>query len=164
MTEGKDSETIRGITTPTRGPRVHEHRRARASVSPRAAGAGRPDGVGVAAVSALRGDGDLQVGELPASAVVLERAADGTGAAALVSRMWADVLGRIGAAGAWRVVRAGSEAERDRPLAAFRGVDAPDGGGAAVVAGAAGTVAGVAAPGPGPVGRDGLPSECEHGR
>src|SRR5918992_1883342 len=163
MTDEEDSETIGRVTPPARGHRVHEHRRARASVSPRAACARGADGVGVAAVSALRGDRDLQVGELRASAVVLERAADGAGAAASVSRVWADVLGGVGAAGAGRVVRAGGAAERARPLAAPGDLDTADGGGAAVVAGAPGAVAAVAAARPGPVGRAGVSSECEHG-
>src|SRR5690349_16687417 len=106
----------------------------------------------MAALSALRGDRDLQVGELRATAVVPERAADGAGAAAPVPRVWADVLGGVGAAGARGLVRAGGAAERDRPLAAPGDVGAADGGGAAVVAGQAGAVATLAAARPGPVG------------
>jgi len=104
------------------------------------------------------------MGELRASAVVPERAADGAGAAAQVPWVWADVRGGVGAAGAWGMVRARGASERDRPLAAPGDVDTMDGGGAAVVAGPPGTVAGVATAGPGSVGRDGVPSEREHGR
>src|SRR5688572_26208331 len=164
MTEREDSETIEEITTPPRGRRVHEHRRAGTRLSPRVACAGRSESLGVAAVSALWGDGDPEVGRLSATAVVLARAGDGAGAAAPVSWVWADVLGGVGAAGAWRVVRAGGETECDRPLAAPGGVDAPDGGGAAVLAGASGAVAGLATAGPGASGQAGVPSECEHGR
>src|SRR3954468_3789065 len=164
MTEGKDSGTRGRPLHRPGGRRVHEHRRTRASVSPRAARAGRADGVGVASVPTVWGDRGLQVGQLPAPAVVFERAAAGAGAAAPVSWVWADVLGGVGAAGAWRVVRARGAAGRDRPLAAPGDLGAPDGGGAAVVAGASGTVAGVAAAGAGPGRRAGVPSECEHGR
>src|SRR5918992_2912369 len=135
MTDEEDSGTIGRVTPPARGRRVHEHRRARASVSPRAASAGGTDGLGMAAVSALRGDGDLQVGELRATAVVPERAADGAGAAASVCGVWTDVFGGVGAAGAGRVVRAGGAAERARPLAAPGDLDTADGGGGAGVAG-----------------------------
>jgi hypothetical protein len=45
-------------------------------------------------------------GELPATAVVLAWAGDGAGAAAPVFWLWPDVLGAVGAAGAWWVVRA----------------------------------------------------------
>ena len=82
------------------------------------------------------------------------------------ARLWADVLGGVGAAGAWWVVRAGGETECDRPLAASGDLDAPDGGGAAVprFLGTAGAVAGLATAGPGAGGRPGVPAECEHGR
>src|SRR4051794_40344934 len=106
----------------------------------------------------------MQVGELHAAAVVPERAGDGAGAAAPVSWVSADVLGGVGAAGAWRVVCARGEAERDRSLAAPGDVDASDGGDPAIMAGAAGAMAGVAAAGPDAAGRAGLPSGCEHGR
>src|SRR4051812_18146389 len=118
----------------------------------------------MAGLSALRGDGDVQVGELRAPAVVPERASDGASAAASVSRVRADVFGRVGVARARRVVRAGGPSERDRPLAASGDIDASDGGGAAVVVGTPGAVAGLAAAGPGPHGRAGLSSEREHGR
>src|SRR4051794_1398080 len=111
MTDGKDSGTRGRPLHRPGGRRVHEHRRTRTSVSPRAARAGRADGVGVASVPTVWGDRDLQVGQLPAPAVVFERAAAGAGAAAPVSWVWADVLGGVGAAG---VMGVGGRTRRGR--------------------------------------------------
>jgi hypothetical protein len=153
-----------------RSLRAHEYRRMGEGISPRLARVGPPDGVGLAALPALWGDADVQVGALHPPPMDAGWPAGGAGAApplrALLPRRRPPrhVRRAVGVAGAGELVRARGAPVRHRPLAASGHIGPPGGGGAAELAWEAGTLAPVAAPGSGARRRDGVSPECEHGR
>src|SRR5439155_8567829 len=104
-------------------------------------------GVGLAPLPLVWRDADAQVGWLHPPPVDAGRAAGGAGAAALVRTVPADVLGAVPLAGAGELVCAGGPSVCPRPLAAPGHERAGDRRGAAQLAGQAGALAPVAAPG-----------------
>ena len=142
-----------------RGHSAHEHPRTRASLSPRLAGPGRQDGVGLAAVSVLWGHPDRQVGPLRAPPVDAGGATDGACPAAPLRAVPADVLRALAVAGARELVRTGGAALHARSPAARGQFGAPQRRSGALAAGQARAMAPLAAAGPSTQRRPSVPSE-----
>ena len=124
---------------------VHEYYRAWSEVSTIAARSGRAVSLGLEAVSAVWGNADAQARELYAAAVVFGWSEDGARTTALVLHVPENVLRAVSPAGERELVCAGSSPCRSGPLATRGDIAAADSRGAALMDGASGAVAIMAA-------------------